>query len=86
MVFNYEVCEKCCRREENKPDCQYRKMTLLNYLDYKRIPYKFVDDGAKLIIDTNNLMNSSAMIELNNEINRSNNNCIETGWDYKVVI
>ena len=61
-------------------------MSLLQYLDYKNIPYAFKEAGSKLVIDTSNLMNSGAMIELNNEIKRSRNTLLETGWDYKVVV
>jgi len=61
-------------------------MSLLQYLEYKNIPYQFKDAGAKIVIDTSNLMNSSAMIELNKEIKRSKNTLLETGWNYKVVV
>jgi hypothetical protein len=61
-------------------------MSLLQYLEYKNIPYKFKEAGAKIVIDTSNLMNSSAMIELNKEIQRSRNTLLETGWNYKVVV
>ena len=85
-VFDYTICGKCSRREENKPDCPYRNMSLLEYCDYKNIPYEFRNAGAEIWIDTSNLMNSSAMIELNNEIHRTRNVVKESGYDYKVVI
>lgn len=85
-IFNMEICAKCSRRTENKPTCPYRNMSLTRYLEYKNIPYEFKKAGAELWIDTGNLMNSSAMIELNNEIVRTGNRVIDNGWDYKVVI
>ena len=86
MIFNREVCEDCIAWSRNKKTCPYRNMSLVQYLEYKGIPYEFKDAGAKLIIRTGNLMNSSAMIELNKEIERTRNKLVETGWDYKVVV
>ena len=84
-VFNHEVCNNCIAWSRNKETCPYRNMSLVQYLEYKGIPYEFKDAGAKLIIRTGNLMNSSAMIELRNEINRTRNTVVDEGWDYKVV-
>ena len=85
MVFNHKICENCTAWTRHKKSCPYRNMSLLQYLEYKNIPYEFKGNG-ELWIDTSNLMNSSAMIELNKEIDRTNNNLLETGWDYKIVV
>ena len=86
MIFDYNVCEDCTAWARHKKSCPYRNMSLLQYCDYKNIPYRFKNAGAELIIDTSNLMNSSAMIELNKEIDRTNNFLLETGYDYKIVV
>ena len=85
-MFDQSVCENCIAWSRNKNSCPYRNMSLVQYLDYKNIAYEFREAGAKLVIDTSNLMNSSAMIELNKEISRTRNTVLESGWDYKVVI
>lgn len=84
-MFDHSVCDDCIARARHKSSCPYRNMSLLQYLDYKNIPYQFKEAGSKIVIDTSNLMNSSAMIELDKEIKRSRNTLVETGWDYKVV-
>ena len=86
MMFDHSVCENCITWSRNKNSCPYRNMSLFQYLDYKMIPYEIKEGGAKVVIDTSNLMNSSAMIELNREIQRSRNTVVESGWDYKVII
>ena len=85
-MFDHSVCENCIAWSRNKNSCPYRNMSLLQYLDYKKIPYSFKKAGSELWIDTSNLMNSSAMIELDKEIQRSKNSVLKTGWDYKVVV
>lgn len=85
-IFNHKVCDTCIAWSRNKETCPYRNMSLLQYLEYKGIPYEFKNAGAEIWIDTSNLMNSSAMIELDKEIARSRNVLKETGWDYKVVV
>lgn len=85
-VFDYEICNNCSRREEHKKTCPYRNMSLLQYCDYKNIPYYFKDSGKMIVIDTSNLMNSSAMIELKNEIKRTRNTIKDSGWDSIKVI
>lgn len=85
-MYDHSVCDNCIAWARHKNSCPYRNMSLLQYLDYKNIPYQFKDAGAKIIIDTSNLMNSGAMIELDKEIKRSRNTLLETGWDYKVVV
>ena len=86
MIFNYDQCEKCIAWARHKDSCPYRNMSLLQYLEYKNIPYEFRNAGAEIWIDTSNLMNSSAMIELNNEIRRTCNSVKESGYDFKVVV
>ena len=83
MNFNFKVCDSCSRREEHKADCPYKSMSLVQYLYYKNIGFAVCDDIV--LIDTSNLMNSSAMIELNNEIARCGYDVLETGWDFKRV-
>ena len=86
MIFDMSICENCIAWSRNKTSCPYRDMSLLQYLEYKNIPYTFKNAGTEIWIDTSNLMNSSAMIELNKEIERTKNSVKETGWDYKVVV
>ncbi len=85
MVFDYSVCDNCTAWQRHKNQCPYRNMSLLQYCDYKNIPYAFKDAGKLIIIDTSNLMSSSAMIELNNEIKRTKNELVETGYNYKII-
>ena len=86
MIFNHDECEKCIAWSRNRKSCPYRNMSLLQYLEYKNIPYEFKNAGTEIWIDTSNLMNSSAMIELNYEIRRTMNTVKESGYDFKVVI
>ena len=85
-IFNWEVCKDCTAWARRYKNCPYRYMSLTQYLDYKNIPYDFKEAGRKIVIDTSNLMNSSAMIELNKEIERTNNKVLESGYDYKIVV
>ena len=85
MCYDYKVCEKCSRREENKPKCPYRNMSLLQYCDHKNIPYTFKNAGEELWLSVGHIGNSSAIIELKNEINRTNNILVESTYDWLVV-
>ena len=48
--------------------------------------YEIRKGGAEIYIHTGYLMNSSAMIELRNEISRTRNTVVDKGWDYMVVV
>lgn len=82
-VFDYNVCSKCSRRD--KKSCPYRNMSLLQYCEHKGIPYEFKNAGKEIVINTSNLMNSSAMIELKNEVHRTKNSIADSGGDYMVI-
>lgn len=86
MIFDMKICDNCIAWQRNKDTCPYRNMSLLQYCDYKNIPYTWKKGGSELWIDTSNLMNGSAMIELKKEVLRTRNEIKETGWDYMVVV